>query len=160
MRNKILPLDANDFETVKEIIIKEWGSDYVIVHGDIIHPAELPGYKIMDGNLLVGLLTCIIRGQECEIVTLNSFREGEGIGETLLKSAETYALSQQCKTCTLVTTNDNLHALGFYQKRGFYISAVKPGAVDEARKVKFTIPKIAENGIPIRDEITLVKQIG
>jgi ribosomal protein S18 acetylase RimI-like enzyme len=159
MNKKILPLNSSDFEQVKEIMIKEWGSDYVIVHGDIIHPAELPGYKIIDGKNLVGLITCVIRGQECEIVTLNSFREGEGIGETLLRSVEAYALSQQCKTCMLVTTNDNLNALGFYQKRGFYISEVRPGAVDESRKVKMSIPMIAENGIPIRDEITLIKQI-
>jgi ribosomal protein S18 acetylase RimI-like enzyme len=152
-------LNSDDLEQVKEIIIKEWGSDYVIVHGDIIHPAELPGFKIVDGDELVGLITCMIRGQECEVVTLNSFREGEGIGETLLKTVEDYALSQKCKTCMLVTTNDNLNALGFYQKRGFYISAVKPGAVDESRKVKFSIPLVAGNGIPIRDEITLIKQI-
>jgi ribosomal protein S18 acetylase RimI-like enzyme len=160
MKKRVLPLDAADFEHVKEITVKEWGSDYVIVHGDIIHPAELPGYKIIDGEDLVGLITCVIRAQECEIVTLNSFREGEGIGETLVKSVETYALSQQCKTCMLVTTNDNLNALGFYQKRGYYISEVRPGAVDDSRKVKMSIPLVAENGIPIRDEITLIKQIG
>lgn len=158
MSNRILPLDADDFEQVKEVIIKEWGSDYVIVHGDIIHPANLPGYKIVDGEDIVGLITCLINGQECEIVTLNSFREGEGIGETLLKTVESYARSQKCKTCKLVTTNDNLHALGFYQKRGYYIAEVKPGAVDESRKVKISIPLVAENGIPIRDEITLIKQ--
>jgi ribosomal protein S18 acetylase RimI-like enzyme len=160
MKKRVLPLGSDDFEQVREIMIKEWGSDYVIVHGDIIHPAELPGYKITDGEEWVGLITCTIRGQECEIVTLNSFREGEGIGETLTKSVEAYALSQNCKTCMLVTTNDNLNALGFYQRRGFYISEVRPGAVDESRKVKMSIPLVAENGIPIRDEITLVKQIG
>ncbi len=159
MSKRILPLDSNDFETVKEIIIKEWGSDYVIVHGDIIHPAELPGYKVMQDEKLVGLVTCLIKGQECEIVTLNSFRKGEGVGDALMQVVESYALSHQCNTCTLVTTNDNLNALGFYQRRGFYISEVRPGAVDEARKVKMSIPKVAENGIPIRDEITLVKQI-
>jgi ribosomal protein S18 acetylase RimI-like enzyme len=160
MKNRVLPLDATDFKQVREIMVKEWGSDYVIVHSDIIHPAELAGYKIVDGEELVGLITYIVRGQECEIVTLNSFREGEGIGETLVKTVEKYALSQQCKTCMLVTTNDNLNALGFYQKRGFYISEVRPGAVDESRKVKLSIPMVAENGIPIRDEISLIKKIG
>ncbi|PKO01900.1 MAG: GNAT family N-acetyltransferase [Chloroflexi bacterium HGW-Chloroflexi-5] len=160
MSKRILPLDSGDFEQVKEIIIKEWGSDYVIIHGDIIHPAELPGYKVMDDEKLVGLVTCLIKGQECEIVTLNSFREGEGIGDALIQVVESYALSHQCKTCKLVTTNDNLNALGFYQRRGFYISEVSPGAVDEARKVKISIPLAGENGISIHDEITLIKQIG
>ena len=159
MSKRILPLESGDFEEVKGIIIKEWGSDYVIVHGDIVHPAELPGYKVMEDEKLVGLVTCMIKGQECEIVTLNSFREGEGIGDALMQVVESFALSHQCTTCLLVTTNDNLNALGFYQRRGFYISEVRPGAVDEARKVKISIPRIADNGIPIRDEITLIKQI-
>lgn len=160
MSKRILPLDSNDFEQVKEIMIKEWSSDYVIVHGDIIHPAELPGYKVMEDEELVGLVTCLIKGQECEIVTLNSFQEGKGIGDALMQVVESYAISHQCTTCMLVTTNDNLNALGFYQRRGFYISEVRPGAVDEARKVKLSIPLIAENGIAIRDEITLIKHIG
>ena len=159
MSKRILPLDSADFDQVKEIMVKEWGSDYVIVHGDIIHPAELPGYKIMDDEKLVGLVTCQVKGQQCEIVTLNSFHERLGIGDALLQVVESYALSQQCSTCMLVTTNNNLNALGFYQRRGFYISEVRPGAVDEARKVKMSIPLIDENGIPIRDEITLIKPI-
>lgn len=159
MSKRILPIVSADFEQVKEIMVKEWGSDYVIVHGDIIHPAELPGYKVMEDEKLVGLVTCLVNGQECEIITLNSFREGEGIGDALMQVVESYANSQQCTTCMLVTTNDNLNALGFYQRRGFYISEVRPGAVDESRKVKLSIPLIAENGIPIRDEITLIKQI-
>lgn len=57
----------------------------------------------------------------------------------------------------LITTNDNLNALGFYQKRGFRIKAVYPGAVDEARRIKPEIPLAASNGIPIRDEIELEK---
>ncbi|MBA4385164.1 MAG: GNAT family N-acetyltransferase [Anaerolinea sp.] len=160
MSKRILPIASDDFEQVKEIMIKEWGSDYVIVHGDIIHPAELPGYKVMNDETLVGLVTCMVNGQECEIVTLNSFREGEGIGDALMQVVESYALSQHCTTCMLVTTNNNLNALGFYQRRGFYISEVRPGAVDEARKVKMSIPMVDKNGIPIRDEITLVKHIG
>jgi len=159
MSKRILPLDSADFDQVKEIMVKEWGSDYVIVHGDIIHPAELPGYKVMDDEKLVGLVTCQVKGQQCEIVTLNSFHERLGIGDALLQVVESYALSQHCTTCMLVTTNNNLNALGFYQRRGFYISEVRPGAVDEARKVKMSIPLIDENGIPIRDEITLIKPI-
>jgi hypothetical protein len=55
----------------------------------------------------------------------------------------------------LVTTNDNLRALRFYQRRGLRIVGVDPGAVDRAREMKPSIPTVAENGIPIRDEIRL-----
>jgi hypothetical protein len=55
----------------------------------------------------------------------------------------------------LITTNDNLHAIGFYQKRGFQMAAIHRGAVNEARKLKPSIPMIGAHGIPMRDEIEL-----
>jgi GNAT superfamily N-acetyltransferase len=59
----------------------------------------------------------------------------------------------------VTTTNDNLDALRFYQRRGFQIVAVRPGAVDESRRVKPSIPVIGEHGIPIRDEIELEREV-
>jgi hypothetical protein len=55
----------------------------------------------------------------------------------------------------LITTNDNLDAIRFYQRRDMRIAAVAPGAADEARRIKPSIPEIGDYGIPIRDEITL-----
>jgi RimJ/RimL family protein N-acetyltransferase len=60
-----------------------------------------------------------------------------------------------CQRVWLITTNDNLNALRFYQKRGFELVAVHRRAIDEARKIKPEIPLIGEYGIPIRDEIEL-----
>jgi ribosomal protein S18 acetylase RimI-like enzyme len=55
----------------------------------------------------------------------------------------------------LVTTNDNTPALRFYQKRGFVLSALRPNAIAENRKVKPEIPLTGQDGIPIRDELEL-----
>jgi hypothetical protein len=56
-----------------------------------------------------------------------------------------------------VTTNDNVNALRFYQRRGFRLSELRAGAVDEARRQrKPSIAPVADNGIPIRDELELV----
>ncbi|MFT3891870.1 MAG: GNAT family N-acetyltransferase [Anaerolineales bacterium] len=65
------------------------------------------------------------------------------------------ARTHNCKRLLLITTNDNLHAIGFYQKRGFQMAAIHRGAVDEARKIKPSIPTIGAHGIPMRDEIEL-----
>ena len=59
----------------------------------------------------------------------------------------------------VTTTNDNLNALRFYQRRGFRITAVRPGAVDEARRTKPSISTSGEDGIPIHDEIELERQV-
>ena len=60
-----------------------------------------------------------------------------------------------CSRVMLITTNDNLSALQFYQKRGFDIIRLYHNAVEESRKIKPQIPLIASNGIPIRHEIEL-----
>jgi len=55
-----------------------------------------------------------------------------------------------------VTTNDNLAALALYQKAGWRLSALRPGAVDATRRMqKPGIPEIGEHGIPLRDELEL-----
>lgn len=45
----------------------------------------------------------------------------------------------------------------FYQRRGFRLAALRPGAVSAARAVKPEIPQAGEHGIPLRDEIDLVR---
>ena len=54
-----------------------------------------------------------------------------------------------------MTTNDNLDALRFYQKRGFRLVAVHRHAVDAARRLKPAIPLLGDDQIPLHDEIEL-----
>lgn len=47
----------------------------------------------------------------------------------------------------IVTTNDNLRALGFYPRCGFVFKEVRIGAVTEARRtLKAEIPLVSDNG--------------
>jgi len=55
----------------------------------------------------------------------------------------------------LVTTNDNLRALKFYQKRNWEIIGLHLYAVKEARKIKDSIPLLGYDNIPILHEIEL-----
>ncbi|MBS1248898.1 MAG: hypothetical protein MAG431_00468 [Chloroflexi bacterium] len=91
----------------------------------------------------------------CEIVSLDSLEEGHGIGTKLVEAVHQVAVENACERLWLITTNDNLNALGFYQKRGFELVAVHRGAMEESRRVKPKIPEIGHNGIPIRDEIEM-----
>lgn len=134
---------------------REWGDECIIVHAEVFTPHLLPGYKAVEADQVIGLITYQISGDHCEIVTLNAFRQGVGVGKALLIQVEETARLAGCSACRLVTTNDNLNALGFYQKNGYRIIEIHAGAVEEARRLKPSIPLVAENGIPIRDEITL-----
>ena len=67
------------------------------------------------------------------------------------------ALENGCRVLRLTSTNDNLPALKFYQKRGFVLHRLLPGAVERSREIKPEIPLLGVDGIPIREEIELVK---
>jgi ribosomal protein S18 acetylase RimI-like enzyme len=127
----------------------------VVGRGRPWKPAELPGFAAFDGQECLGLVTYEIDGEVCEIVTIDALREGEGIGTALLDAVVGAARETGCVRVQLLTTNNNLRALAFYQKRGFRLVAIRPGAIDEERKLKPSIPEVDSAGIPIRDELHL-----
>lgn len=153
---EIVKADQNQ---ISKIIKTLWGDEMIIVHGEIFHTPDLSGLKAYDGDQIFGFLHYQLRGDECEILTLASLREGQGIGTTLLVEVERIARKESCELLSLITTNDNLNALGFYQRRGFHLEALLVGQVTQSRKLKPSIPYIGESGIPIRDEIRLVKTL-
>ena len=152
---KTRSLTPADRDWVARHVAEHWGAEIVVAHGTIHQPADLPGFVAEFDGEVAGLITYHVAGDSCEIVTLDSLSEGQGIGTALIEAVKTAASAAGCRRLWLITTNDNLHALGFYQKRGFRLVAVHPGAVDAARKLKPKIPPIGNDGIPIRDEIEL-----
>ena len=124
----------------------------MVVHDEIFRPEQLEGFVTEDWT---GVVAYIIKGDQCEIVSLDSLEEGRGIGSALISAVVKEAQSRSCRRLFLSTTNDNLHALHFYQKRGFELAALRRGAVNESRKIKPGIPLFGADGIPLRDEIEL-----
>lgn len=147
-------LGRDDRAWVAQFTREHWGAEIVVAHGAIFRPSDLPGFLALDGNP-IGLITYRFDDSECEIVSLNSLVPKRGIGTALIEEVVRVAHESGCRRVWLITTNDNLNALGFYQKRGFAIAAVHRDAVNRSRKYKPEIPLIGENGIPIRDEIEL-----
>ena len=66
-----------------------------------------------------------------------------------------FAKRKNLNSVIVITTNDNLRALQFYQKRGFVLNKIYFDSMKEARKLKPAIPLKNDNGILIRDEIEL-----
>ncbi len=145
----------DDRRQVRGFWKEHWGDDLVVVHGDVFRPEDVEGFIAQEQGQWVGLVTYAVRGDGCEVVTLDSLSEGCGIGSRLLEEVAAEARRAGCKRIFLTTTNDNLHALGFYQKRGFVLSALRAGTIEESRKLKPAIPLIGMHGIPLRDEIEL-----
>lgn len=94
-------------------------------------------------------------GNICEIVSLDSFEERKGIGTKLVDCVLKVAEEERCRQVWLITTNDNMNALRFYQKRNFVMTHLYVNAVEKARKIKKEIPRIGYDNIPILHEIQL-----
>ncbi len=148
-------LAQEDLPRLRQFWIEHWGGEDMISRGRVYRPEQLEGFAIEDAGEWIGLLTFFIENGECEVTSLDSLREGQGIGSMLMDKAVEETRARNCERLFLITTNDNLNALGFYQKRGFKIVAIYPGAVNESRKIKPGIPLVGMNGIPLRDEIEL-----
>ncbi|MGE5377560.1 MAG: GNAT family N-acetyltransferase [Bacteroidota bacterium] len=145
----------HDLPRLRHIWKKNWGDEFMVIRGIIYRPENLDGFIAYNGPDCVGEITYVINDGECEIVTLDSECEGQGLGTRLINTVVEEARKQDCRRVFLITTNDNLNALGFYQKRGFELVKINRGAVNEARKQKPGIPLIGMNNIPMRDEIEL-----
>ena len=156
---KVIHTNDINKQVLIDLFIDNWGDDEMVVSSGIYQLSDLPGFVAYDEAEIIGVITYIIRNDQIEIISLDSFRENVGIGSQLLKKLEEISEEKDITKISVITTNDNLNALKFYQKRGYSITKVIPNAVEKARKQKPSIPLFAENGIPIRDEIVLEKYL-
>jgi len=155
---KIYSVEEIPKNKIIEFFKLHWGSTKMVISSGVYDCSTLDGFAVLnEEGQIIGLITYVIKDDECEIISLDSTEEGKGIGTALVKEVENLATKKKCQLLKLITTNDNLLALKFYQKRGFILSKIIHNAVEEARKIKPEIPLIGNDGIPIRDEIELIK---
>jgi ribosomal protein S18 acetylase RimI-like enzyme len=162
--------DPADLLFVREELVRHWHDVGIWSLGRRYQADELPGFIAIDDRgqstgespprpvqPRLGLVTYCLHdgGYSGEVITLSSRRENLGVATALLEAAVQAIRSAGCVRAFLTTTNDNLRALGFYQKRGWKLAALHKGLVEEARKRKPIIPEMGMNGIVVRDEIEL-----
>lgn len=155
----IEPITPSTRDAVHAFFIDAWGSSKMVISTGTYDCATLDGFVWSEAQVIIGLVTYVIREDELEIISLDSLQEKRGIGSALLDEVERVAKQHQLERLSLITTNDNLVALAFYQRRGWRFARIIPGAVDAARLHKPSIPVIGEHRIPLHDEIMLSKII-
>ena len=152
----VRPLNESDRAWIAQVEAASWSTPVVARRGELVDPTELPCFiAILDGRR-AGLASYAVRGDERELVTIRSLREGRGVGRALLDAVRDVAVEAGCTRLWLITTNDNLRALKLYQCRGMEIVAFHRHAVTEARRhLKPSIPERGAHGIPIAHELEM-----
>lgn len=146
-------IDSVNREMVNAFIREHWYNTTMVIRGKQIDMTHTEGFFLREKENIVGLLTYIVYDSILEITSLDSLRENQGIGSALVNMAVREAGERGLQKIVLITTNDNIDAIRFYQKRGFDMVRLFHNAVDAARKLKPEIPLIGENAIPLHHEI-------
>lgn len=151
----VLPIKTKDKDKVRHILKNRWGSEKIVYERRIYLADQLPGFMVLENSQAVGLITYRVNNKICQIITIDALIKRKGIGTALINQLKKEAKIKGWKKIKVITTNDNLDGLRFYQRRGFVLNKVYKKAVDKSRKLKPEIPKMGEYKIPIRDEIEL-----
>ncbi len=144
-----------DSALVQSLITENWGGEPLYIRGEPFFPSRLPGILACSGNKVDGYLFYEIKNQQLEVVIVTVFDKYKGLGTKLLEAARKIAEEQNCTRLFLMTTNDNVDALRFYQTRGFSIYKIVVGALALTRKLMPHLSYLGRYGIPRRDEIYL-----
>lgn len=158
-----MTLDVRDFAADDQrwawrLIAGHQGGDHRVARlGELLDPIEQEGIVAELDGRPVALLTVHESERGLEVLTLHSEVCGAGAGSRLLETALRVAEASHAPRLWLVTTNDNLDAIGWCLRRGMSVARVHAGAVDADRAaLKPDIPPVnPDNGIPIRDLVEL-----
>ena len=148
-----------DAPWVQQVLTASWGATRVARLGELVDLEPLPKLVAEYGSEPAGLLTYLVDGDSWEIVTIDVTTPGVGAGAALLQAVSELAREARARRIWLITTNDNTHALRFYQRNGFDLVAIHRNAVAGARRLKPSIRLVGNDGIPIRHEIELELQL-
>jgi len=152
---KIRSFSPDDATWLEELMNRDWGGLPLVIRGKKYNPVVLDGVIAENENGIAGFLFYEMQGENCEIIVFEVFDKFKGTGTILLDELKRIAKDNNCKRIYLMTTNDNLDALRFYQKRGFHICGIHMDSVKVSRKIKPSIGMTGDYGIPMRDEIDL-----
>ena len=144
---------ASDSDALASILVEHFAGETATSRGRLHHPLDLEGFVAEEGGDALGMLTYAVEDGALEVITLNSLVEDKGAGSALLAAAVGKARALGLARAWLTTTNENVRALGFYQRRGWDMVALHRDALEASRKLKPQIPLMSDDGIAIRHEI-------
>jgi GNAT superfamily N-acetyltransferase len=157
---KIRPREAADRPAALAFLARHHNARVARL-GELLEPLDHPALLAKADGEILGLLTYVPDPgwEQCEVLTLHVTGQWQGVGTALIEAVEQLAAGHGCARLWLITTNDNVDALRFYQRRGFQLAAVHRHAVDDSRsRLKPEIPVTGAYGIPMRDELELEKR--
>lgn len=157
-------MDAGLRTATEEELERDWreftGGSPVIGVLRSYEPGDVEGLIWKDTeSTLRAVVAWWIDGGRAEIVSLHAEPTGSGAGTQAMNAAEDELRRRGVTKVVLATTNDNVRALKFYQKRGYRLVRLHLDAMDKVREIKPGVPELGQDGIPLRDMWELEKHL-
>jgi ribosomal protein S18 acetylase RimI-like enzyme len=153
----VLVHEAQDSEraVVRDLFRRDFGRTHIIAFGEVMNLDAMPVLVATTHEEVSGALAYRLFGDGLHIVALATdvMWQRSGVGGHLVAEAELLARRLFLGRIIVTTTNDNLPALYFYQRRGYRLTGLRPEAV--LAHTPDVLPGFA--GIPVRDEVQLEK---
>ncbi len=149
----------DDRQIARTLFQRDFGHTDIVAFGEVMSLDQAPAIVAEMHGDIAGALAYLAIRDAFHILALatDPMWQRSGVGAYLVAEAELLARRLALPRIVLSTTNDNLPALYFYQRRGYYITDVVPnGMVQHVQSDHAN----GFGGIPIRDEIRLEKRLG
>jgi ribosomal protein S18 acetylase RimI-like enzyme len=149
----IRPATPADRPRIAELADYFWGEVQVESFGHSYRVDMLPAYVACDEDEIVGLASYAREGDATNLVMLNVLPQwqGRGAARDLITAVAEMTRAEGAKRVIISTSNDDLPALGLYQRLGFTITGVLVGQILEHHGGV----ELGFAGIPVRDEIQM-----
>lgn len=156
---QIRAIDERDRAWLSANLERLFNGETIVSRGVVHVMLEKRGFIAFNDGEPVGVAMYDLVGNDCELVSIEVLEPWKGIGTRLIEQLESFARQQGASNLWLVTTNDNLDAMRFYQKRGFRLKTVHVGALEASRLLKPAIPLTGHYGITMTDEVEFQKAL-
>ncbi len=146
--------EGKDQAAIVELFERDFGYTKIVSFGEEVVVAGAPALVAWMKGELAGVLVYGLLADALQILALatDPMWQRSGVGGHLVAEAESLARGRSLRRVIVSTTNDNLPALYFYQRRDYHIQEVVPGGMLS----HVTTPGASGfGGIPLRDEIRL-----
>src|SRR5690349_3695838 len=146
-----------DRRQARELFDQDFGRTKIVAFGEVVNIDELPALVAVLHEEPSGALAYRLLGDALHIVALatDPMWQRSGVGGHLVAEAELLARRLKLARLVVATSNDNLPALYFYQRRGYRLTELVPDSV--IAHTKEIVAGFA--GMPVRDEIRLEKTL-
>ena len=155
----IRPATSADYDRIKELALYFWDETEVDCFGREYDVLACPALLACDGDHVVGLASYAVESDWNAVVlvmlnVLPACQDRDGGGRLIAAVVGEAARLGQARVL-VATSNDDLVALALYQRHGFHLAELIPGAIAQHHGGELA----GFAGIPVRDEIRLERPV-